>query len=231
MCGTAASRLWVPTTSGSAILGGLTIPNDLTVTTSTLGKTLKCGSGLAQTMARLTKRGPGTLQFDANGSQGWMGGLNVYEGVYATSLTYSYWQNVSASPIFLGDPAAANSLNAIIDMTRGGAHNAPITVQAGSSGTLAILGENSPTLQGPLVLNNDVTLAAPSGTFNYLGVIGGAGDLNIGVPSGGLSSIAVLGVSKNLSNAGTVKLNNVNTFTGDTVINSGTLALGPLGVG
>lgn len=208
-----------------SLLGALTIPNDITLTTSTLDKTLKCGSGLGQTMARLTKRGPGTLQFDANGSQPFMGGLNIYEGVYASPLTQAYWQNVSAGPIALGDPATGNSRNAIINICKGSTHIAPITVQAGSSGTLAILGEGSPIWQGPLVLNNNVTLTAPNGTFHYLGFISGAGNLNIGVPSGGLASITVFGLSKNLSNAGTVKLYNQNTFTGNTVINSGTLLL------
>ena len=210
-------------------LGSLTIPNDITVTTSTLGKTLKCGSGVAQTMARLTKRGPGTLQFDANGSQQLMGGLNVYEGVLATPQSYQYWNALSAGPIFLGDPAPGNSNNAVINCARVSMQNSTIAVNAGSSGTLALLSDQSISLQSLLKLNNNLTLATPAGqTISGLGLISGSGTLNIGVPAGGLSSITVYGVSKSLTNVGTVRLLNQNSYTGSTSINSGTLALGPL---
>jgi len=206
--------------------GGITIPNDITVTTATLDKTLKCGSGIYQTMARLTKKGPGTLQIDANGSQALMGGLNVYEGVYATSLAFSYWNSLCAGPIFLGDPESGNSRNAVIDCVRVSQQNSSITVNAGSSGTLAILSDASMSLQSLLKLNNNLTLATPSGqTLSQLGLISGTGNLNIGVPSGGLTNITVYGVSKSLNNVGTVRLMNENTFTGNTVVNSGTLNL------
>jgi autotransporter-associated beta strand protein len=206
--------------------GGITIPNDITVTTATLDKTLKCGSGIYQTMARLTKKGPGTLQIDANGSQALMGGLNVYEGVYATSLAFSYWNSLCAGPIFLGDPEAGNSRNAVIDCIKVSQQGSSITVNAGSSGTLALLFSGSTSLQSILKLNNNLTLATLAGqTLSQLGLITGTGNLNIGVPSGGLSSITVYGVSKSLNNVNIVRLMNANTFTGNTVVNSGTLSL------
>ena len=214
----------------SATGGGITIPNDLTVTTSTLGKTLKCGFGVQQTMARLTKRGPGTLQFDANGSQQLLGGLNVYEGVFATSQSFSYWNALNAGPIFLGDPAPGNSNNAVINCARVSVQNSTITVNTGSSGTLALLSDQSLSLQSLLKLNNNLTLVTRAGqTISQLGLISGNGTLNIGVPAGGLSGITVFGTSKSLTNNGTVRLMNQNSYTGSTVINSGTLALGPLG--
>ena len=207
-------------------LGSATIPNDLTITTSTPGKTLKIGSGVQQTMASLTKRGPGTLQFDANGSQPIHGGLHVYEGVYATSLSYNYWNSLNAGPIFLGDPEGANSRNAVIDCVKVSQQNSMITVNAGSSGTLALLSDMSTSLQSLLKLNNNLTLATPSAqTISYLGLISGTGNLNIGAPSGGLTNITVFGVNKSLHNVGTVRLMNENSFTGNTVINSGTLQI------
>ncbi len=221
-----SSDLWF----AGASIGTLAIPNDLTITTVTLGKTLKLGPGLPASGARLTKAGPGTLQYDANGSMAIMGGLNVYEGVFASSLGNSYWNSLAAGPMFLGDSAAGNSHNAVIDLVNCSQQGSSITVNAGSIGTLAFFCDGSPALESLLVLNNNLTLAVPSGqNLNCNGLITGSGNLNIGVPSGGLASFTVFGVTKSLTNVGTIKLSNVNSFTGNTIINSGTLALGSLG--
>lgn len=212
--------------SDLCIPGSASIANDITITTSTLGKTLKVGN-INQTMARLTKLGTGTLEFDANSVRQIHGGLYVYEGVYAAASTGgNYWQLIGAGPTFLGDPAEGNSRNAVISCIKLSNQVAPIFVQAGSSGTLAIHTDYSVSMGSLLTLNNNLTLAAASGiTFNQLGLVRGTGNLNIGVPSGGLASFTVFGTAYSLDNVGTVKLMNENTFTGNTVINSGALQI------
>lgn len=101
-----------------------------------------------------------------------------------------------------------------------------MTVLAGSSGPLAIVGEaglGSPILTGPLELNNALTLAALGTTdLGLFGVISGSGALNIG----NTGSFVVFGATKNLTNTGSVTLWRNNTYTGNTNVNSGTLKLG-----
>ena len=106
-----------------------------------------------------------------------------------------------SGPVELGDTTAGNSRNAIIDIVQGNQYTSPITVRAGSSGTLALMSEASLTLNGPLVLNNNLTLSAPgSNTLSHYGVISGSGGLRIGNPL----AFVVFGANKSLVNAGSV---------------------------
>ena len=218
--------------------GNIRMPNDVTVTTQTKDRTLRFASnfGLGQgvlTPARLTKNGPGTLQIGSNGGSGLNGGLVINEGVYASFAGPTTGQSDQAysGPLFLGDTTPGNSHVAILDFWYGNPHGAPITVRAGSSGTLAMYGAGNnnagPTVYGPTVLNNTLTLgtASSSTTFSHYGVISGPGGLSIG----NTNPFTVFGTTYSLTNAGTVALFNRNTYTGNTVINSGTLKLGALG--
>ena len=216
--------------------GNIRMTNDVTLTTQTKDKTLRFASniGVSQgglTTAKLTKNGPGTLQIGSNGGLGANGGLVINEGVYASFAAATSGQSDQAfsGPLFLGDTTPGNSRVAIIDIWYGNPHSAPITVRAGSSGTLAMYGANNnaaaPTLYGPTVLNNTLTLATASGTFSHYGLINGTG----GVTIGNTNTFVVFGTTYSLTNAGTVALFNRNTYTGNTVVNSGTLKLGALG--
>ena len=205
--------------------GNITMPNDVTVTVSTAGSTLKSASNFGLTTAKLTKSGPGTLFIGSNGGFGVNGGLVINEGVFAGTATGGQADGTFSGPVSLGDTTPGNSHGAILDMAVGQFHGAPITARAGTSGILAILGEGSPTLYGPMVLNNALTLSAPSGTLSHYGVISGGSNLIIG----NTGTFVVYGITKSLTHAGTVKLYNRNTYSGNTVVNSGTLALGALG--
>jgi autotransporter-associated beta strand protein len=74
-------------------------------------------------------------------------------------------------------------------------------------------------------LNNNLTVAKTvnNGTISLYGVISGTGDLNIG----NTGSITIASVVEPLSNVGTVYLGAINTYSGGTLVNSGTLKLGP----
>ena len=205
--------------------GNITMPNDVTVTVTNAGSTLKSASNFTLTTAKLTKNGLGTLFIGSNGGHGANGGLVINQGVLAGIATGGQPNAVFAGPVSLGDATAGNSNTAILDLVTGNNHGAPITVRAGSSGTLAIVSETSALLYGPMTLNNKLSMSTTSGTFSHYGVIGGTGALNIGTTG----SFIVSGATKSLANAGTVKLFNRNTYTGNTVVNSGTLALGTLG--
>ena len=217
-----SNDLFLPDPSGN---GNISMPNDITVTTSTLGATLRSQSNFTQTVARLTKDGPGTLQIGSNGSMGINGGLAINEGVFA-----GYWFaggqpfQVFAGPVDLGDTTPANTKNAILNIDQSSQHSAPITARAGSSGTLAIMGQNTQTLSGPIQLNNALTIACSGSDIGLFGVISGSGNLNIG-KAGAALPFTVFGTVKGLTNTGSVTMWRDNDLTGNVNVNSGTLKL------
>ena len=218
-----SNDIFFPDPSGN---GNITMPNDITVTTSTAGVTLRTQSNFSQTAARLTKNGPGTMQIGSNGGNGINGGLAINEGVFA-----GYWTaggqafQVYAGPVDLGDTTPMNAKNAILYIDQNSTHAAPITVRAGSSGTLAIQGLGTQSLNGPIQLNNALTIASSGSEISQYGVISGAGNLNIG-KAGAALPFTVFGTVKGLTNTGTVTLWRDNNYTGNTNVNSGTLKLG-----
>jgi autotransporter-associated beta strand protein len=218
-----SNDIFFPDPSGN---GNITMPNDITVTTSTAGVTLRTQSNFTQTAARLTKNGPGTMQIGSNGGNGINGGLAINEGVFA-----GYWTaggqsfQVFAGPVDIGDTTPANTKNAILHIDQTSTHAAPITVRAGSSGTLAIQALNTQVLNGPIQLDNALTIASSGSEISQYGVISGAGNLNIG-KAGVALPFTVFGTVRGLTNTGTVSLWRDNNYTGNTNVNSGTLKLG-----
>jgi autotransporter-associated beta strand protein len=218
-----SNDLFLPDPSGN---GNITMPNDITVTTSTAGTTLRTQSNFTLTVARLTKDGPGTLQIGSNGGNGINGGLAINEGVFA-----GYWAaggqpfQVFAGPVDLGDTTPSNTKDAILNIDQNSQHSAPITARAGSTGTLAILGQNTQILSGPIQLNNALTIACSGSEIRLFGVISGSGNLNIG-KAGAALPFTVFGTVKGLTNTGSVTMWRDNNYTGDTLVNSGTLKLG-----
>ncbi|MEI6606560.1 MAG: autotransporter-associated beta strand repeat-containing protein, partial [Verrucomicrobiota bacterium] len=217
-----SNDLFFPDPSGN---GNITVPNDITITTLTKDITLRTQSNFTQTLARITKNGPGTLQVGSNGSNGTNGGYAINEGVLA-----GYWQGggqpfqVFAGPVDIGDTTPSNSKNAILYIDQNSSHSAPITVRAGSSGTLAILGQNTQSLYGPIQLNNALTLACSGSDISLFGVVSGTGDLNIG-KAGAAFPFTVFGTVKGLTNTGSVTLWRDNALSGNVNVNSGTLKL------
>ena len=214
--------------------GSFNFLNDATVTVS--AGTLSMKNVGAGSNAAITKSGAGTLVWGGNGTMNLRGPLTVTNGVIScmTANTQDY-QSIGTGQVFLGDTTPSNSNSAAIDFVNGNTDLNPITVQAGSSGTIAITSSGDHNFTGPITLNNNLTLSriVGGGTMSFFGAISGsAGDLNIG----NSGSITVSSVSKSLTNVGTVYLRAVNTYTGNTNVNSGTLQLGavnalPFGIG
>ena len=183
------------------------------------------GTGGAQTPFSLTKNGPGELQVgNFNNKLDFTGGLFVNEGTFTGSSPQAAFGNgVSNGPgmVFLGDLTPGNTKNATLSYftNNGSNNNTPtansLTVNAGSSGTLAFVTDNSggtlTGLTGATTLNNNLTLAAKvASTTNQLsGTVSGIGGLRIGGTTN--------------TNLGTVLLSGSNTYTGGTIVNTGTL--------
>ena len=201
-------------------------PNDSTITVA--AKTLRIVKELVTySTAAVTKNGPGTLGFTGNGQNQFVGGLTINNGVVAGGPNGNNNQTAGIGPVTLGDTSGANP--ATLYLANSAANSSPLTVRAGSSGTLALVSETgqNPRWEGPVTLNNALTLASINGTsgaLNLHGVISGVSGLNIG----NTGSIEVSSATKTLANQGTVSLFRANPYTGNTLVNSGTLRLGAL---
>jgi len=210
----------------SANSGTMTIVNDATITVSAATLSIKNAGNGTGTNATVTKNGAGTLVWGGNGTLNLSGPLVVNNGVVSCMTENSQdYQSLGTGVVYLGDTTASNSNPATINMTNGNSDLNPIMVRAGSSGTIAITNDNgNHNFTGPITLNNNLTLShiVNAGTLGIYGSITGTGNINIG----NTGSITVSSVPKSLANAGTVFFGAVNTYSGDTNVNSGTLKLG-----
>ena len=164
----------------------------------------------------VVKSGAGTLTLTATNN--FTGGITVQSGTLVTTGSAAS----SNGTVTLGDTTPSNSNSATWNTTGFNPVN-NITVNAGSSGILAITGSSlttSQTFSGNITLNNSLTVAALTSTFmnTYSGVISGTGGLNIG--NTGIT---------NVGGTGGVTLTGTNTYAGNTAINSGTLQIGGAG--
>ena len=203
--------------------GGFNFVNDATVTVA--AGTLSLKNVGTVTNATITKNGGGTLVWGGNGTLRNQGPLIVNNGVVSPDPVGQDYQGLGTGLVSLGDTTASNSNPATINMTNGNSDMNPITVRAGSSGTIAITNDNGDhKFTGPIALNNNLTLShiVNTGTLGIYGSISGTGNINIG----NTGSITVSSVSKSLANAGTVFMGAVNSYSGDTLVNSGKLQLG-----
>jgi autotransporter-associated beta strand protein len=202
------------------------LPNDSTITVA--ANTLKIVKELVTySTAAVTKNGPGTLGFAGNGQHKFVGGLTINNGVVAGGPNDNANQTAGLGPVTLGDTNGVNP--ATLYLANNQDNSSPLTVRAGSSGTLALVSESgkAPRWDGPVTLNNALTLASingTSGTLHLYSVISGGSGLNIG----NTGSIVISSATKTLVNQGIVKLWRANPYTGNTLVNSGTLALGAL---
>ncbi|MEI6607884.1 MAG: autotransporter-associated beta strand repeat-containing protein, partial [Verrucomicrobiota bacterium] len=227
--------------------GTIYMPRDVTVTVN--AKTLKIPANFSGTFsgsqslnsvttASITKNGPGALWIGSNGDAGNTGGLIVNNGVLVgPGIGGGQSHALFSGPVALGDATPGNANNATIEMygptNADITHTAPITVRAGSTGTLAITADNNGAARkylfdGPLTLNNNLTLSAVNNSSNSIdiyGVVSGTGTLNIG-NTGTFTVSAISATPRPLTNLGIVTLWRANTYSGSTVVNSGTLKLG-----
>jgi autotransporter-associated beta strand protein len=208
---------------GPSNTGSFSVPNDATFTIN--AATLTVNSVMTGTMAVVTKNGAGTLKWGGNGTFNLWGGLVINNGVLASTGQGQDYQTAGTGPVALGDTTPGNSNPATLNVSNNNTHYNPITVRAGSSGILALTADNnSPKYSGPVILNNNLTVAKTvnNGTISLYGVISGTGDLNIG----NTGSITIASVAEPRTNVGTVFLGAANTYSGNTLVNSGTLKLG-----
>ncbi len=191
----------------------------------------------------ITKEGPGELQLgNSNNVMNFSGGLYVNEGTW-TGCGNDNATTYGTTTVYLGDTTAGNTKNAALAYKSGGYVNSNnskaiaannLIVRAGSSGSLAFIdgaGWNGTSfyvgnhgLNGTVTLNNNLTVAAVAATnqtTTLAGAIGGAGNLRIGE----LANVTDAGGTQLRINLGTVILSAANTFTGDTIVNTGTLRL------
>ena len=202
------------------------LPNDSTITV--VANTFTFVKELANYYtAAVTKEGAGTLRITGNGQTRFVGGLTINNGVMAGGVNDNANQTAGLGLVTLGNTSGANP--ATLYLANGSDNSSPLIVRSGSSGTLALVSEfsKSPRWNGPVTLNNALTLASingTSGTLNLYGVISGSGGLNIG----NTGSIVVASATKTLVNQGIVRLFRANDYTGNTLVNSGTLKLAAL---
>ena len=187
--------------------------------------TLTLSSNITSTNT-LVKEGDGTLFFqqsNTNGKANALSGMTIHQG--RLQVRQSNAAYLGTGSISLGK-TGVNSFNAALDASGQNTTTNNITVNAGSSGILAIIASanNNNEYQGTVTLNNNLTLArqtsGATAITTFSGVISSTGNLSIGNTSG----TTIGGAS--LVNLGTYILSGANTYTGTTKINSGTLQLG-----
>ena len=203
---------------------GLTINSAVgDIAINVVANTLKITSSVnGGTTARIVKNGNGTLWLGNNGGLGSSGGFIVNAGV----LTGNKAQPDSfcgTGPITLG--GSSGSDNAIISCGAGINHGNAIAVRAGSTGILALSAYSGTSAWGgPVTLNNNLTLTSISGSgLNFAGEFAGAG----GIIIGNSGSFKIATTTYQLTNGGTIGLFGNSSYTGNTVLKSGTLQLGP----
>ena len=169
-------------------------------------------SGAISGTGSVTKIGAGTL--DLHTSNPFSGGLVIKQGTVST--TYGYSQGLGSGTITLGD--TFGSANATLFVNPGGSgtttYTNPIVVQAGSTGALALSTTNaSVTFSGPVALNHDLTVACLyQRNLTLAGTITGDNTLVFQ----GYNMFAAVSLTGS----------NGNSFTGNSVVNSGNLAFG-----
>ena len=207
--------------------GTFNIVNDSSITVQ--AGTLSIKNAGTATNAAVTKNGAGTLVWGGNGTSGIRGPLTVNSGVVSCMTENQQdYQSIGNGQVFLGDTTLSNTNNATINFTNSSNDLNPIFVRGGTTGTIAITNSiGSHNFTGPISLANNLTLSKTlaAGTTSFFGVISGTGDLNIG----NTGSIVVSSASQSLANIGTIYLRAVNTYSGNTNVNSGTLQLGAVG--
>jgi autotransporter-associated beta strand protein len=234
------AKLWL-----SVLTGGQTLANNITVNNqssspvekdvgglNTSGTSTFTGTMTLNGQVNLSAATGGTVAFNGviSGSQNvvvngyqlpfsgiiTMGAANTYSGntfISGGTLQFNSGGSAASSPNFyLGETSGSQTATLTLGATGGGQTiNNAITVRSGSSGTKTISGlatSSSSTLGGNISLSDNLTVSSASG-----------GNLNLN----GVISGSSYGLTK--TGSGTVTLGNANTYTGNTTISVGTLAL------
>ena len=207
-------------TSGSAV--GLTFGGNAASTTY---------AGSFSGLGSLTKNGSGTVTL--SGSNSFQGNVTVNSGILAFTGTNSLNSTITPSVLSgatLSVNSISNTLGGVARINLGGGSNTgrflytgagessnlTIGSSAGTFGSGVILDQSG---SGPLVLTHDVALTSFIGTFILQGSTGGTGEFSGKITDG------MLGTPLTKTGTGTWILSGSNTFSGPTLLNSGTLVL------
>lgn len=238
----AGNQAWLNNSSNGVTIGG-TITNNastapVTLTIDGTGNTTLSGiisNNTVNGQTSLTKNGTGTLTL-STAANTFTGGLTIKSGTVNGTVAASF----GAGAIVLGDTTGSN--NATIASTLSGTHTNNITITAGTSGTLSILGgTNSTTFNGTVALNNNLTLdnITSAKTLTFSGAItqgsnattitkgSGAGNVTISgattLGAGGFtlanSGAALFTHSGGITGTGNLTLKNNSTFDSGITVN------------
>ncbi len=164
------------------------------------------GGGSGSVGSNVTLASGATLTINTTGRSyaGTIGGAG------ALTLTGSGSQILSGNSSYTG-PTQINSGRLIVDNLTGSATgNGTITIANGATLQLGNFSSGG-AVAGNITNNGSIEFASTDTTAHYDGMISGSGNLNVGVGS---------------STGGTLSLNGVNSYTGGTYVNSGTLRIG-----
>jgi len=216
-----------------------------TVTSSSGAPSLTLSSGtfsgtISGSLA-LTEAGPGTLTLSGANTYG--GGTTITGGTLQIGVsnvgTTSGALGASTAAVTLGNSFGSSNASLLTSGAVTFSNN--VTVAAGSSGNLSIGGAsaNASTFSGAITLDNNLAVSQVlGGTTNLTGNItsGAAGTQTLTFNNAGLvsQSTGVIGggagtIAVTQSGAGTTTLSGVETYTGNTSITAGTLAIGGSG--
>jgi autotransporter-associated beta strand protein len=179
----------------------------------------------------ITKTGTGTLTI--SGTNSYTGGTTVNAGI----LDIRSVNNNAGGAITLGD--LSGTATATLTLGSSNSWNSAITVRSGSSGTKTIqtTTSNTPTLTGPITLNDDLTITrGGSGGANNMTVSGGisiasgktltlrtTSTSNLIIQSNAISGDGSVQITSTAS--GLTTFSAANTYTGGTTVAQGTLVL------
>jgi autotransporter-associated beta strand protein len=165
----------------NAIVGGNAAVSTLTVNqaTATTYAGALGGAGTNENNVGLVKTGNGALTLTGNST--FTGGLTIKAGYLITGNSAGALGGVT-NAITLGD--TSGSAAAVLNIQNTQSYGQTITVAAGSTGPLSILGGSTtggPTLTGGIILNNNLILGklGTTGTFSVTGGITGNGNLTL----------------------------------------------------
>lgn len=170
------------TGTANAIVGGNASVSTLTVNqaTATTYAGVFGGAGTDENNISLVKTGDGALTLSGNST--FTGGITIKAGYLITGNSAGALGGAT-NAITLGD--TSGSAAAVLNIQNTQSYAQTITVAAGSTGPLSILGGNTtgaPTLTGAIILNNNLIIGklGTTGNFTLTGGITGSGNVVIG---------------------------------------------------
>ncbi|MDD5064699.1 MAG: autotransporter domain-containing protein, partial [Phycisphaerae bacterium] len=207
--------------AGGGALGGNVNLNATTLTTGDATNTTYSGV-ISGAGGILTKEGAGTLTLD--GTNSYTGATNINTGTLTVAADQALGTAAGATTVANG---ATLGISGTTNYATAEALTLNGTGAAGRSGALDnIINDN--TFAGNITLATASKIGSTAGTLTASGTIDNGGNL---LTVGGASDATLSGVISNTggltkADAGTVTLSGINTYSGITTINAGTLSIG-----